>query len=586
MTGQDKNDPDAGGARPVPDGGVFGAIGIPPVILDRLAPSQSFDGLAAAHGEPERSSTASGFRQAGRRLRLRITGLTSWMRYGLAAIAGLLAGLTMAPYYLLPLLPLAFVPLIWMLDGLSNGGKGRRQAFALGWWFGFPFFLTGFYWIAFAFLVEADAYAWMIPFAMSALPAGLALFTGAAFWLARSLWRPGPSRVLVFATAFSIFELIRGTVFTGLPWNLMGYAWGGVLDVLQATAYIGIYGLSFLTVLAAASPATLFAHQRETTNWRWPFFAILLFSAIWTAGAVRIYLAPTGPSSYVEGVNLRIVQPNIPQAEKWRPENQRVIWERLLAQTEVASSAPITHVIWPESAPPFILAQEAGARRELAGVLNGAVLITGALRAERETDGTRTYYNALHVLGPDANIIATYDKHHLVPFGEYLPFRPLLEQLGFQSLTAQRVDFGAGPGPRTLSVPGAPDMGPLVCFEAVFPGQVIDPARRPDWLVQVTDDSWFGDLTGPRQHFGIATVRAIEEGVPLVRSANTGISAVIDPFGRALEQLGLGEFGIIDSPLPRATAVTLYARFGDWPLMGLLAMIVLGMWRRRATAAI
>lgn len=517
-------------------------------------------------------------------MRLRVTGLTGWMRYALAALTGLLAGVTMAPYYLLPLLPLAFVPLIWMLDGLEARGKGRRQAFALGWWFGFPFFLTGFYWIAFAFLVEADSYAWMIPFAMSALPAGLALFTGAAFWLSKALWRPGPSRILTFAVAFSLFEFLRGTIFTGLPWNLMGYAWGSVSDVLQVTAYIGIYGLSFLTVLLAASPAALFAHQKETTNWRWPFLAAVLLGMIWTAGAVRLYMAPMGPGSYVEGVNLRIVQPNIPQADKWLPENQRAIWDRLLVQTEVASSAPITHVIWPESAPPFILAQEAGARRELAGVLDGAVLITGALRLERQGDGTPIYYNALHVLGPDANILATYDKHHLVPFGEYLPFRSLLERFGFQNLAAQRVDFRAGPGPRTLSIPGAPDMGPLVCYEAVFPGQVVDPARRPGWLVQVTDDSWFGDLTGPRQHFGIAQVRAIEEGLPLVRAANTGISAVIDPFGRSLETLGLGEFGIIDSPLPRATAVTLYSRFGDWPLLGVLLLTLLALWRRRRNA--
>jgi apolipoprotein N-acyltransferase len=560
--------------RPGELGGIFGAVGTPPLVLTTRP------GAAAA------SRHLTGLHLAGRNLRMRISALTGLRRYGLAAVAGLLTAGAMAPLYLVPLLVIAFAALVWLVDGTEHGARGGRQAFAIGWVFGLAYFLGGVYWIGYSFLVDGETYAWMLPFAMVAMPVGLGLFTGTALALARLLWRPGPARVLVFAAAFAGLEWVRGHILTGFPWNLTGYAWGGIAEMMQAVSVVGIYGLSFLTIFAAASPAALFGPAQERGGWRWPVFAAMMIGVLWTAGGVRLYLAPYGAETYVEGVNLRIVQPNIPQADKWRPENRQAIWNQLLEQTAAPSSAPITHVIWPESAPPFVFASQPGERVAAGAALEpGGVLMTGALRVEREPGDIIHFYNGFHVASDTGAILGTYDKHHLVPFGEYLPLRALLGRLGFRSLVDERFDYRPGPGARTLTVPGAPDVGPLICYEAIFPGATVDPRRRPGWLVNVTDDSWFGDSSGPRQHLGLAQARAIEEGLPLVRAANTGISAVIDPYGRVLSRLDLNVRGNIDSPLPSALGPTFYAYVRDWPFL-LTVLVLLGWaaWARRRAA--
>ncbi len=569
-------------------GSVFGAVGTPPLILTTRATASGANlgqtGITSAgHARAGKGwRRGAGLGLVGRRFRLRISALTGFRRYGLAALVGLGAGLAMAPFYILPILPVVFVALVWLLDGTDRGAKGGWQAFAIGWVFGFAYFLAGLYWIGFSFLVDAETYAWMMPFAATAMPLGLGLFCGAALLLVKLLWRPGPSRIFIFAAAFVGFEWLRGHILTGFPWNLTAYAWGGTVEVMQSISVIGIYGLSFLTVLVAASPAVLFAHPGERGNWRWPFLAMLVVATLWASGAARLYLAPEGAETYVPGVNLRIVQPNIPQADKWLPENRQAIWETLLAQTQVPASAPISHVIWPESAVPFVFADSPAQRAQVAAVMGeGAVLITGAVRVEREPGGIRRLYNGLHVMDSSGAIVATYDKQHLVPFGEYLPLRPLLSSFGFRSMVDDRLDYIAGPGVRTLAVPGAPDIGPLICYEVIFPGEVVDPRRRPGWLVNVTNDAWYGDTTGPRQHLGMAQARAIEEGLPLVRAANTGISAVIDPYGRILSRLTLNQFGVINSPLPSALPPTLYAYLRDWPFMLVVLLILAIGWVRR-----
>ncbi len=566
--------------RPGELGGIFGAVGAPPLVLT-TKPSGKGEG-AKARAPSRWAQRATAIHLAGRRFRVRISALTGSARYGAAALAGLAAGGAMAPFHLIPLLVAAYVTLVWLIDGAAQGRKGLWQAFGVGWAFGMTYFLSGVYWIGFSFFVDADTYAWMMPFAMAAMPAGLGLFTGGALALAKLVWRPGPARVLTFAAAFAGFEWLRGHVLTGFPWNLTGYTWGGAGDIMQSAALMGIYGLSFLTIFAAASPAALFGPSQDRATWRWPVAAFVLIGLLWAGGAARLYFAPFGPASYVDGVNLRIVQPNIPQAEKWLTENRQAIWDLLLAQTAQPASVPITHVIWPESAVPFVLANSPQGRAEAGAAMEpGATLITGALRIEREPGNVLHFYNSLHVLDDAGTIIGTYDKHHLVPFGEYLPLRGVLGRLGFRSLVDERFDYLAGPGPRTLVAPGAPDFGPLICYEAIFPGDVVDPHRRPGWLINVTDDSWFGDSTGPRQHLVQAQVRAIEEGLPLVRAANTGISAVIDPYGRILTRLGLNATGIIDSPLPRALAPPLYTHIGDWPFLIVVISLLALSWSRR-----
>jgi len=558
--------------RPGELGGIFGAVGTPPLVLTTKPHPK---GGAAHSSGPGAFGRGAALWLAGRRFRVAISALTGVKRYGLAALAGLAAGGAMAPFYLAPLLPLAFVALVWLLDGTDSGRKGLWQSFALGWVFGLTYFLAGVYWIGYAFLVDAQTYAWMMPFAMVAMPLGLGLFTGTALMVAKLLWREGASRVLVFAAAFAAFEWLRGHILTGFPWNITGYAWGGVIDVMQSVSVIGIFGLSFLTILAAASPAVLFGRPQDRGAWRWPVLALLAIGVIWSAGAVRLYLVPFDHEAFVPGVNLRIVQPNIPQADKWVPENRQAIWDLLLEQTAAPASAPISHVIWPESAVPFVLATNPYERAVAGEAMGeGTILITGALRIEREPGDVLHFYNSLHVMDSQGVLIGTYDKFHLVPFGEYLPFRPLLASLGFRSLVDERFDYLPGPGARTLTVPGAPDIGPLICYEAIFPGEVVDPRRRPGWLVNVTDDSWFGDSTGPRQHLGQAQARAIEEGLPLVRAANTGISAVIDPYGRILSRLDLNSTGVIDTPLPRALGPTIYTYVRDWPFLILVFAVL------------
>ena len=503
-----------------------------------------------------------------------------WRRWGVAFLLGTLAALSQAPFDLFFVLWLSFPGLVWLIDATmtDDGRRTRislRGAAAVGWWFGFGYFLAGLWWIGSAFLVEADAFAWMMPFAVLAMPAGLALFWAGAAALARYFWTEGAIRILVLAAAVSGAEWLRGHVLTGFPWNAIGYGFAANTLMMQPAALVGVYGLGFVAVLVFAAPAVLVDIGRLSQRLAFLGFVALLFASCLGYGAWRLH--EPGPKD-VANVRLRIVQPDIPQAEKWVPGNAQWIFERYLD----LSSAPlgpddtrldrITHVIWPESAFPFILTQEPGALASIEALLpEGTVLITGAARAEPAAhpgaSGHKTdFYNSIYVITDDGTIVDAYDKVHLVPFGEYLPLRGLLTRLGLENLV--RVPGGFTPGfrHRELTPPGAPEFSPLICYEAIFPGAVVDRGNRPGWLLNLTNDAWFGNTPGPHQHLRQARLRAVEEGLPLVRDANTGISAVIDSRGRIRAQLPLGTKGAFDSDLPGADAPTLYARMGDWPL--------------------
>ncbi|MDJ0930873.1 apolipoprotein N-acyltransferase [Breoghania sp.] len=510
-----------------------------------------------------------------------------WRRWGAAFVLGCLAALCQAPFDLFFVLWLSFPGLVWLIDSTvakNEGGKSRalRAAAAVGWWFGFGYFLAGLWWIGSAFLVEADDFAWMMPFAVLAMPAGLALFWAGAAVVARLLWIEGPLRILVLAATLSGAEWLRGHVLTGFPWNAIGYGFAANTLMMQPAALVGIYGLGFLSVLVFAAPAVLADAERLLHRFAFLGAVALLFAASLGYGAYR--LNEPAPAD-VANVRLRIVQPDIPQVEKWAPGNVQWIFERYLD----LSSQPlgpnedrldkITHVIWPESAFPFILTQEPGALASIEALLpENTVLITGAVRAEPAANGgtpgrEADFYNSIYVINGDGTIVDAYDKVHLVPFGEYLPLRGLLTRLGLENMV--RVPGGFTPGfrHRELTPPGAPELSPLICYEAIFPGAVADRGDRPGSLLNLTNDAWFGDAPGPHQHLRQARLRAVEEGLPMVRDANTGISAVIDARGRIRAQLPLGRSGAFDANLPGADLPTVYVEVGDWPLAIALLLV-------------
>lgn len=512
----------------------------------------------------------------------RVASLPFGMRLAVAAFAGALAALAMAPFHLLPLLALAFTALVWLIDAL--GGKRRLIAAALtGWAFGAGFFAAGLFWIGNAFLVDAAAFGAVMPLAMAGLIAGLALFPAVAIVLARIFWTAGGARVLVLALAWSLLEWLRGHVLSGFPWNLAGYAFGNWLAVLQSTSLFGIYGLSFLTVLAAASPGALVSFKAGAPAVMgrgaplWPAAAGLLLLAGILFGWWRLSAPPATP---VPGVALRIVQPSVPQRDKLGSARAGEIFQRHIDLMRRPGFEGITHVIWTEAAVPVLLDEEAGALEALrAALAPGHWLIAGSARREPPApDGRVRYFNSLLLISPEGQVSATYDKHHLVPFGEYLPLAGVLERLGLRQIVANVSGFTPGPKVRTLAVPGAPPAGALICYEAIFPGKVVEAGHRPAWLLNLTDDTWFGHGAGPRQHFESARVRAIEEGLPLVRAANNGISAVIDARGRVIKSLALDAVDIIDSALPASDPPTPYSRIGNWGFIML--------WMAAAAAAI
>jgi apolipoprotein N-acyltransferase len=504
------------------------------------------------------------------RLALWTGGVTGWQRYLIAALLGALAAVALPPFDLTPVLLVSFMGLVWLADSSVT----LRAAFALGWSFGFGFFLAGLYWIGAALLVDVAAFWWLMPFAVLGIPAGLAIFTGAALATSRLLCRGldlgGTARILALAAAWAAAEWLRGHVLTGFPWNLVGYAWSGAfpggLAMLQSTAYVGIYGLSLVTVLAAMLPARL----GDLTRRRWPALAAVLLVAIpGAAGALRL---ASDARATVPGVRLRLVQPSIPQRLRNDAAEDAANFRSLLALSTAPTAQPPTVVIWPETAAPPFLDRSPTVREAIAATLPpGGLALVGSVRTDPPPDRPEHLWNSLIAIDHDARIVATYDKFHLVPFGEYVPLRNLLPM---HKITPGLIDLSPGPGPRTLTLPGLPPVSPLICYEAIFPGDVVDPLHRPDWVLNVTNDAWYGFTSGPFQHVAIARVRAVEEGLPLVRSGDNGVSAVIDPYGRVLQRLNLDVVGVLDSPLPRALPPTAYSRLNDAPFAGLLLVLL------------
>src|SRR5690242_2842250 len=513
-----------------------------------------------------------------------------WKRAAIALGAGALSSLAMAPFNAWPVLFITFPVVVWLIDGAGAGKwRGLPAAAWTGWWFGLGYFVVGLYWIGEAFLVEADVFAWLMPFAVLGLPAYLALFTAIGFALARLLWTRDASRVLALAIGLTAGEWLRSKALTGFPWNTFGYALTEPLALAQTASLIGLWGLTFLAVAIFASPGVLIdGSSKRRKPWITPVAACCVLIAMGVYGAVRLSQHPT---RLLPKIKLRIMQPDLQQDVKFNYSAKSAVMQKYLTLSDRSTGPQSTGVrdatilIWPESAFPFFLTREADAMAQIAALLpKDTVLITGSVRAPDLPPGVRVTraYNSIYVIDHDGNVLSVYDKLHLVPFGEFLPFQDWLEMLGLQQLTKVQGGFIPGTVRRLLEIPNAPSALPLICYEAIFPETVATVHDRPGWIVNLTNDGWFGISTGPYQHLQQARLRAIEQGLPVVRAANTGISAVIDPLGRDVARLGLGIEGVLDSALPSAAPPTIYARVGDIPAATIVAIALIFVIRRRA----
>lgn len=501
--------------------------------------------------------------------------LTWRARFG-ALLAGAALGLGQAPFDF-PWVIFAALPALFLLQS----GRGPWRCFWIGWWAGLGYFALTLHWIVEPFLVDLARTGWMAPFALVMKAGGHALFWALGFGLARALAGQGRGAAMALAATWTLAECARATILTGFPWALLAYIWIDT-PVAQVLALIGPHGLGFLTLILGFLPV-LAGRVRPGGA----AVMLVLGAGIWIWGDARMPERAAGSvtnSGINSGVNsevtLRLVQPNAAQHLKWQPDMVPVFFERMMQAT--AAEGAVDAVIWPEVAVPYLIDERPDLNARIAAANPGAEIILGARRVERGDQ--ITWFNSLAVLDPEGGLRALYDKHHLVPFGEFLPFPNLWERFGLRALAAQAGRFSAGAGPVTLTLGTLPGFQPLICYEAIFPTEILGGAARPDWLLHITNDAWFGTFSGPYQHLEQAQARAIEQGLPLARAANTGVSAMIDPYGRITASLPLNTDGHLDIRLPRPLAPTIYARWGDWPAFamvfaGLLAGFAL---RRRA----
>lgn len=488
--------------------------------------------------------------------------------HGAALIAGALAALALPPLHWLPLAVGGLVFLVWLWDSAPTA----RIAALRTWSWGIGYFTLGSTWMLDPFFVPPADFALLGPPAVLGLAVVQAAYPAIGAWAVKRLVLRWPSlggryaRLVLLAIAWTVTEWLRGHLFTGFPWNPLAHVLAFATPLLQAASLVGVYGLGTFTFLVLASPAA---------GWR---ACLASLAAVGVAGVVGLQVM--GPIEPGAGPVVRIVQPNVPQAEKWRPETRARELQKLIDLSRREGFDRVTAVIWPETAVPFIVQPGSAGLALLATVAPpGGYLVAGAARAgDVVNDGV---WNSLLAIDPAGTVVATYDKVHLVPFGEYIPYNkelpPLTGLIG-------RGSFEKGESFTTLTLPGLPGFSPLICYEAIFPTEVTGPGARPSWLLNVTNDAWFGVWSGPYQHLVSARLRTIEEGLPMIRAANTGVSAVIDSYGRILASLDLGREGVVDHSIPPARAATLYARWHDWTLLALLAILascVLPMGRKR-----
>lgn len=477
---------------------------------------------------------------------------------------GGLSGLGFAPYFVFPLTYLGLAAFAF----LTRHSPSVLPAFVTGWVFGLGQFIVGLSWITESFAVEAERFGMLAWPAVAALSAFLALFPAFAAMAARCLGGSGPGALIVLPATWSIAEMARGTILTGFPWNLIGYAWGYSDEVLQAISVMGIHGLGLLTVLLAVLP--LLITEKYKLGRRSAALVLILvptiaFAALWTGGAMRLAVADIGEN----GQRVRIVQPNIPQNQKWEAGQANAILDKLLALSTSGKSDRPRYVVWPETAYPVLF--EAGRKIHpalTASVPTGGLLLFGAVReAPARRAGDPALLNSVLALDEKGGVVADYDKVRLVPFGEFTPFK---EVLGAMKMTVGDINYIPGESSAPIQLGGLPAARVLICYEAIFPRSGDD---RAGWILNITNDAWFGISAGPHQHFLAARARALEAGLPLIRAANSGVSAIVDSYGRVTEMLPLNVSGVIDGPLP-ASSETVFRRAGNIPVVVAIALLI------------
>ncbi len=491
----------------------------------------------------------------------RIMLLSGARRALVAFVAGLVAVLALPPFGIFAAPFLSFPILVWLIDGASGDpdhGMLRRSfpAFVIGWCFGFGYFLGGLWWLGNALLVEADEFAWALPLAVIGVPAFLAFFYAFAAAVARILWSDGMGRIAALAFSFGLFEWLRSFVLSGFPWNAVGYAAMPVPLMMQSAAVIGLVGVNMLAVFVFAAPALIGTRKGLRAGLG---LAVVLVAAHFGYGYYR--LEQPLPPSADPAVTVRLVQPLIDQSKKFDDSERMKIFEEHLELTQ----APPTDggkrpdiIVWPETAVPFILTENPDALLRISDVLqDGQILIAGAVRAEDTGAGQPPrYYNSIYVIDDRGQIVGASDKVHLVPFGEYLPLEGLFSAAGLNAVaTSMPGGFSAAATRSLLTLPGGKTLYPLICYEAIFPAEIGGDALPANALLNITNDAWFGNTPGPYQHFQQAQLRSVETGLPLIRDANTGVSAIVNARGEIVTGFPFGTRGFVDTILPGKLAL-------------------------------
>ncbi|WP_022696900.1 apolipoprotein N-acyltransferase [Euryhalocaulis caribicus] len=495
---------------------------------------------------------------------------------GLAFLLGSVSVMAHAPFGLWPMMIFTLTALVWLLDGAFESERKYRSAAWRAWAFAFGYFFFGLYWVAYAFINRGPEFAPMIPFAITLLPAGLALFWALAGALAMRFWTRDVRRILVFGLAIFAAEYARGHLFSGFPWNLPGLIWPAGGPVSQSAAWFGVYGLSFLTLTGFAAPAAMAGPDASPRLRSAPLaVSFAVFAILFGMGLGRL-ARPV--SDDAQTVTVRVVEAGFGQRDKWDPAGRQAVIDRYAALSGAGDLDSVDMVIWPEAALPLPLLEDGAALAQLGGALGGETWLgTGLYRRSPTPDGGTEYYNSFAVLGfsgDQAQLAALYDKRLLVPFGEFTPGAAVLNRLGFRLPSAIASGMTPGPGPVTLDVAGVPPFAPLICYEIIFPGFTPDGENRPSWILNVSNDAWFGPTPGPWQHLAQARFRAIEEGLPVIRAASGGVSGAIDARGRQVAAMPPYSSDYLDIQIPDPGYATLYSRFG---FLGVLALVLVAL---------